>query len=113
MLRGLKKPQILLALIIALSIPILSSYLIYCDLAEDDRFDPEAPYEYDDLDEPFLVPDCQNQLTFSRSIGSNALFPVFLPETNAIEQVSPFCFVSPCLESLSSGLEQKTPVLRC
>ena len=111
MLRGLKKPHILLALIISLSIPILSSYLIYCDLAEDDRFDQEAQYEYDDLDEPFLVPDSQNQLTSSGSIGSNAFgsnasFPVFLPEINAIEQVSPFCPLSPCLE-------QKTLVLRC
>jgi len=106
MLRGLKKPQILLTLIISLSIPILSSYLIYCDIAEDDRFDPEAQYENEDLDDLFMVPDCQNQLTFSGSIGSNALFPVFLPETNAIEQVSLFCSVSSCLE-------QKPLVLRC
>jgi len=111
MFRGLKKPKILLALIIGLSVPILSSYLIYCDLAEDDRFDPEAQYENEDLDDLFMVPDCQNQLIFSGSIGSNAFgsnasFPVFLPEINAIEQVSPFC-------SLSSCLEQKTLVLRC
>ena len=106
MLRGLKRPQILLALIISLSIPVLSSYLIYSDIAEDDRFDPEAQCENDDLDDLFMVPDCQNQLTFSGSIGSNVLFPVFLPETNAIEQVSPFC-------SLSSCLEQKILVLRC
>jgi hypothetical protein len=45
-------------------------------------------------------------LTFFGSIGSNALFPVFLLETNAIEQVSPFW-------SLSSCLQQKTLVLRC
>lgn len=106
MLRGLKKPQIFLALIISLSVPILSSYLIYCDIAEDDRFDSEAQDENEDLDDVFMAPDCQNQLTFFGSIGSNALFPVFLPETNAIEQVSPFC-------SLSSCLEQKTLVLRC
>jgi hypothetical protein len=106
MLRGLKKPQILLALIISLSIPVLSSYLIYLDIAEDDRSDPEAQYENDDLDDLFMVPDCQNQLTFSGSIGSNALFPGFLPETNAVEQVSPFC-------SLSSCFEQKILVLRC
>jgi hypothetical protein len=106
MLRGLKKPQIFLALIISLSVPILSSYLIYCDIAEDDRFDSEAQYENEDLDDVFMAPDCQNQLTFFGSIGSNALFPVFLPETNAIEQVSPFC-------SLPSCLEQKTLVLRC
>jgi hypothetical protein len=106
MLRGLKKPHILLALIISLSVPILSGYLLYCDLAEDDPFSPEAQYENEDLDDLFMVPDCQNQLTFFGSIGSNALFPVFLPETNAIEQVPPFC-------SLSSCLEQKTLVLRC
>jgi len=111
MFRRLKKPRFLLALIIALSVPILSSYLIYCDLAEDDRFDPEAQYEYDDLDEPFLVPDSKSQLTFFGSIGSNAFgsnasFPVFLQETNAIEQVSSFCFLRSCLE-------QKTLVLRC
>jgi len=106
MLRRLKKPKILLALIVSLSIPILSSYLTYCDLAEDDSFSPEAQYENDDLDDLFLVPDCQNQLTFFGPIGSNALFPAFLPETNAIEQVSPFC-------SLSSCPEQKTLVLRC
>ena len=46
MLSGLKKPRILLALIITLSIPILSSYLIYSDLVEDDLFSPEAQYEY-------------------------------------------------------------------
>ena len=106
MFKRLKKPRILLALIISLSVPILSAYLIYCDIAEDDRFDPEAQYEYDDLDDLFKVPDCQNQLTISGSIGSNAVFPVFLPETYVIEQVSPFC-------PLPSCLEQKTLVLRC
>jgi hypothetical protein len=106
MLRGLKKPQILLALIISLSVPILSGYLLYCDLADDDPFSPEAQYENEDLDDLFMVPDCQNQLTSFGPIGSNAIFPVFLAETNAIEQMSSFC-------SLSSCLEQKTLVLRC
>jgi len=106
MLRRLKKPRILLALIISLSIPILSSYLIYCDIAEDDRFDPEAPYEYDDLDDLFIVPHSQNQLTFFGPIGSSALFPVFFVEINLIEQVSPFC-------PLPSCPEQKPLVLRC
>ena len=106
MLRGLKKPRILLALIISLSIPILSGYLVYCDLADDDSFSSDAQYENEDLDDLYMVPDCQNQLTFSGSIGSNVLFPVFLPETNAIEQVPLFC-------SLSSCLEQETLVLRC
>ncbi len=115
MLRGLKKPQVLLALIISLSVPILSGYLLYCDLAEDDRFDPEAQYENEDLDDSFMVPDCQSQLTSSGSIESNplfsvllpdVLFPVALPETNAIEQVSPFCLLPCCLE-------QVPLVLRC
>ena len=106
MLRGLKKPQILLALIISLSIPILSGYLLYCDIAEDDPFSPEAQCENDDLDDLFMVPDCQNQLTFSGSIESTDLLPVFLPEINAIEQVPPFC-------PLPSCPEQKNLVLRC
>ncbi len=106
MLRGLKKPQIFLALIIALFIPIFSGYLLYCDLADDDLFSPHTTYENIDIDDLFMVPDCQNQLTFSGSIGSNALFLVFLPEINAIEQVTPFCF-------LFSYLEQETLVLRC
>jgi hypothetical protein len=106
MLKGLKKPQVLLALMISLSVPFVSSYFIYCDLAEDDRFDPEAQYENEDLDDLFVVPDCQNQLMFSGSIGSNALFPVFLPEANAIAQVSSFY-------SLSSCPGQKPLVLRC
>jgi hypothetical protein len=106
MFRGLKKPQIFLALIISLFIPISSGYLLYCDLADDDLFSPDAQYENADMDDLFLVPDCQNQVKFFGSIGSNALFPVFLPETNTIEQVTPFC-------SLSSCLEQKILVLRC
>ena len=106
LLRGLKKPQILLALIIALSIPISSAYLIYCDIAVDDRFDPEVQYEYEELGDFFIVPHSQNQLTFSGSIESTDLLPVFLPEINAIEQVPPFC-------PLPSCPEQKNLVLRC
>ncbi len=106
MLRGLKKPQVFLALMISLSIPILSSYLLYCDMVDDDPFDSEAQYENEDLDDLFMVPDCQTQLAFSGSIGSNALFPVFLPEANAIDQV-------PSFYSLSSCPEQKPLVLRC
>ncbi len=106
MVRGLKKPQVLLALMISLSVPILSSYLLYCDIAGDDPFDPEAQYENDDLDDLFMVPDCQTQLAFSGSIGSNALFPVFLPEANAVEQVSSFLFLSSCRD-------HKPLVLRC
>ena len=106
MFGGLKKPRILLALIIALSIPVFSSYLVYCDIAEDDRFDPEAQYEYDDLDDFFIVPHSQNQLTISASIESTDLSPVFLQEINLIEQVFPFCRLPSCPE-------QKTLVLRC
>ncbi len=115
MVNRLKKPQILLALIIAFSVPILSGYLLYCDIAEDDPFSSEAQYENEDLDDAFLVSDCQNQLAFSRSIGLNPLFPVFLPdalfpvsfpEINVIEQVSRIC-------SLSPYLERKLLVLRC
>jgi len=106
MFRKLKKFQMLLALIISLSIPILSAYLIYCDIAEDDRFDPEAQYENEDLDDLFMVPDCQNHLMFLGSIGSTALFPVFLAEANAIVQVPLFSFLSSCPE-------QKPLVLRC
>jgi hypothetical protein len=106
MVRGLKTTQILLALTICLSLPILSGYLLYCDLAKDDPFSPEAQYENDDLDDVFLAPDCQNQLTAFGPIGSNALLPVFLAETNATELVSPSC-------SLSPYLGQKNLVLRC
>jgi hypothetical protein len=106
MLRGLKKPQIFLALIISLSIPISSGYLLYCDLADEEPFSPGAQYENPDMDDLFLVPDCRNQVEFFGAIGLNALFPVFLPETNTIDQVTPFC-------SLSSCLEQKILVLRC
>ena len=106
MFRGFKKPQILLALIISLSVPILSGYLLYSDLADDDPFSTDPQYENADIDDFFLVPDCQNQLKFFGTIGSSVLFPVFVPEANAIEQVFSLC-------SLSSHLEQKTFVLRC
>jgi hypothetical protein len=106
MFRGMKNPKSLFALIISLSVPILSGYLLYCDLADEDPFSSDAQYENADIDDLFNVPNCENQLKFSGSIESNALFPLFLLETNAIEQVSPFC-------SLSSCLEQKNLVLRC
>ncbi len=106
MLKGLKKQQVLLALTIALSVPILSGYLVYCDIAEDDRFNPEAQYENEDLDDLFMVPDFQNFLTLFGSIGSSALSPVLLPETDIIELVPPFC-------SLTSRPEQKPLILRC
>jgi hypothetical protein len=106
MFRGFKKLQILLALVISLSVPILSGYLLYCDLADDDPFSTDATYENADIDDSFLVPDCQTQLKFFGSIGLDALFPAFLPETNGIQQVSPFC-------PLSSYPEQETLILRC
>ncbi len=106
MLRKLKRPRILLALIISLSVPVLSVYFLYCDRAYDDLFFPETTYENADIDDLFLLPDCQSQLTFFGSIGSNALFPLFLPETTAIEQVSPFV-------SLLCCLEQEPLILRC
>jgi len=107
MLRGLKKPKILLALIISLSIPILSGYLLYCDLADDVLFypfSPEEKFENPDLDDQYLLPDSQNN-PFG-SIGSIPLFRVFFPETSVFEQLSVFSFPS-------SFLEQKPLVLRC
>ena len=103
---GLKKPQILLALVISLSALILPGYLLYRDVADDDPFSADAQYENADIDDSFLVPDYQNQLKFFGSIGSNVLSPVFLPETKAMVQMTPF---SPLL----SCLEQETLVLRC
>jgi hypothetical protein len=106
MLRGVKKPQILLALIISLSLLTLSGYLLYCDLADDDLFSPDAKYENADVDDLFLLPDCQNQLKFFGSIGSNALFPVFFPEAGVFGQLYLF-------SSQSFSLGKKTLVLRC
>jgi hypothetical protein len=106
MFKGLKKFRIFLTLIISLFIPTLSGYLLYCDLAEEYPLSQDAEYEHADIDDFFLVSNFQKQLRFLGSIGSNTLFPVFLPETYTIEQVSPFCFLSPCCE-------QKPLVLRC
>ena len=109
MLRGLKKAKrarILLGLIISFFIPTFSGYLLYCDLADYDLFSPDAEHEHADIDDFFLVSNFRNQLKFLGSIGSNTLFPAFVPETNAIEQVSPFCLPSSCVE-------QKPLVLRC
>jgi hypothetical protein len=106
MFRELKRPRILFALIISLFVPIFSVYLIYYDIAQNDLSSSNATYENADLDDLFLLPDCQNQLDFSISIESTALLPVFFPETNANEGLSPFCFLSSCLL-------QKTLALRC
>ena len=104
--KGSKKFQILLTLIISLFIPILSGYLLYCDLADNDLFSQESEYEHADIDDFFLVSNFQNKLRSLGSIGSNTLSPAFLPETYTIEQVPPFCFLSSCVE-------QKPLVLRC
>ncbi len=106
MLRELKKPRILFGLIICLSVPILSTYLLYCDVAEDDPSSSHATFENADLDDLFQLPDCQRQLDSPQSIGSTVLFPVFSLETNAIGGLFWSC-------SLPSCLEQKTLVLRC
>jgi hypothetical protein len=106
MFRGFKKPRIFLTLMISLFIPIASGYLLYCDLAGNDLFSPDAEYEHADIDDFFPVSNFRNQLKLLGSIGSNTLFPVFFLEAYAIEQVSPFCF-------LSSYVEQNPLVLRC
>ena len=107
MLRKFKTPRILLALIISLIVPILSAYLLYCDISDDDLSSSHATYENADVDDLFVLPDCQNRLDFCISIGPTALLPVnIFPETNTIEQISPLCSPSSCLE-------QKTLVLRC
>ncbi len=111
MLRGFKKPQILLDLIISAFVPILSGYFLYCDLADHDLFSADAEYENADMDDFFLASNFQkqnfqNQLKFLGSIGSSTLLSAFLPETNAIEQATP-------LSSLLSCLGQETFILRC
>jgi hypothetical protein len=106
LLRGLKKPQILLALVISLSVPALSGYLLYFDLAENDFFSPDLKFENADIDDLFLLPDCQNHLKLFESIGSHALLDVFFPETSVFKQLSPLSYQS-------SSLVQKTLVLRC
>jgi len=107
MLRKLKRPRILFALIISLSVPILSAYFLYCDIADDDLSSSHATYENADVDDLFVLPDCQNRLNFSISIGPTALLPVnFFPETSVFKQLSPLSYQS-------SSLAQKTPVLRC
>jgi hypothetical protein len=106
MLRELKRLQVLLALVISLSVPVFSGYLLYCDIADNNLFSPDANYENADVDDLFLSPDCQHQLKFFGSVGPTALVPVFPPEANAIEQV-------PLFSSLSSCLVQENLVLRC
>jgi hypothetical protein len=106
MLRGSKERRILLALIISLSVPILSGYLLYCDLADDDLSSPDLKFENPDLDDIFLLPDCQNYLNLFGSIGSNALFHVCFREIGVFRQPSLF---SPQY----SSLDKKTLVLRC
>ena len=106
MLRGFKKPRILLALIISLSVPVLSGYLLYCDLADDNLFSPDLKFENSDVDDLFLSPDRQHNLKLFGSIGSNALFHVFFLETSVFKQLSLF-------SSQFSSLDQEKLVLRC
>jgi len=106
MLKGLKWRQILIALIVTLSVPVLSSCLLYCDLAGGALFSADSKFENADIDDLFLLPDCHNHLKPVSSIGSNALLPGFFPQANAFKELSSF---SP----LSSSLNQKNLVLRC
>ena len=106
MLRRLKKPPILLALVISLSIPFLSGYLLYCDLSDDDSFSSDQQFENADIDDLFLLPDCQHHLKLFESIGSNILLNVYYPENSVFKEFSPF-------SCQSSSLVQKVLVLRC
>lgn len=106
MLNGLKKFRILLALIMSLSVPVLSGYFLYFGLADDDLFSREEKFENPDLDDDYLLPDSQNHLNLFGSIGSIALFHVFFPETSVFEQL-------PVFSSQSSSHDQKGLVLRC
>ncbi len=102
MLKALKRTEILLAFIISLSVPALSGYLIYCDIALDDPFSNDLQYENDDIDDFFLIPKSEHQISF----GSNAIFVFSLLEISGFEQVFYFCPTSLCPQ-------QKTIVLRC
>jgi hypothetical protein len=84
MLRGLKIPRILLALIISLSFPVLSGYLLYCNLADDDLLH-DLQFENPDVDNP--LPNCHNNLKLFGSIGSNVLFHVVFLETCLSERL--------------------------
>ena len=106
MLSGLRSIRILLALVISLSVPVLSGYFHYCALADDGLFSPDHKFENPDLDDIFLLPDCQNHSDLFGSTKSNALFHVFLPEASAFVQLSVF---SPQF----SSFDQKNLVLRC
>jgi hypothetical protein len=101
MLKALKRAEILLAFIISLSVPALSGYLIYCDIAFDDPFSIDLQYENDDIDDFFLIPKYEHQF----SMGSIELVIFSLPEISGFEQVFFFCPTSLCTQ-------QKTIVLR-
>ena len=104
MFRGLRIPQILLAVTICIFIPVFSSYLIYCDLADNDPSAEEL--ENPDLDEPFLVSDGQHLLNLFGTMESTALFPVFFPDVNPLEEPPSFSYQA-------FFLDQETVVLRC
>lgn len=105
MLRRLKR-QHLFALILSFSIPILSVYLLYCDVADNDLTSSHATYENDDVDDSVMVPDCQNQIDSLRLVASTGLFLLPLLEPGVIEQRPAFSFLPPLFE-------QTIVVLRC
>ena len=106
MLRELKRPRILFALTISLSIPALSAYFLYCDLTDNDSFSPDQKFENPDIDDLFLLPDCQHHLKLFKSIGLDVLLDVFYPENSVFKELSPLSYQP-------SPLVQKTLVLRC
>ncbi len=101
MLKASKSAKILLFFIISFSVPILSGYLIYCDIALDDPFSTELQYENDDMDDSFLIPKSEHHF----SVESNALVVFSLPVIQTVEQESP-SWSLPCRK-------ENPPVLRC
>jgi len=106
MLTGLRSIRILLALVMSLSVPVLSGYFLYCNFANEDFSSPDQRFENPNLDDIFLLSNCQNHSDLFGSTKSNALFHVFLPEASAFVQLSVF---SPQF----SSFDQKNLVLRC
>ena len=91
---------------ISLSIPVLSGYLVYCDLADDDLSSPDLAFENPDVDDIFLLPDSQNHLKLFGLLEPNGFLHALFPETNFFEQLS-------LNSSHSSSFDQETLVLRC
>ncbi len=106
MFGGLKKSQLLLAVVISLFFPVLTGYFFYCDLADDCLASAETNFENPDADDLFLTPEYQRQLQHLVSLGSNVLALTGFPEASIFEQ--PFLCTS---RSFSS--DKATLVLRC